>query len=275
MEKIAILIINHETPEQTQKLADHIFTYFDKNNYDLTLVDNSRWFPLDTADIKNTYNKGFDQVVIEWLKEKRSKNYAGYWTLNSDCLLTEVDYAKELLKYLRPESTVGLLSTLVHERKGWGNDDPLQNPQNIKHNTPQEIGYVDFQSAIISKNLLDKFIFNNDLVYYLGGLDMDFNICCENNGYKKVLLPHLELTHLGAQSYREADGTLITERVDQIVKEDELKHISRLHLEDSISTGNGLMEYGIRKRYNLDIFIERSRMVQTPAISYKEGENNE
>jgi GT2 family glycosyltransferase len=269
MDKLSILIINHETPEGTSKLIKHIRKYFNPQNYDLTVVDNSTWFPLEESDIQNTYNKGFDQVVIDWLKNKRKEKYIGYWTLNSDCLLKPIDYTSELLKYLKEDHNIGLLSTLVNETKGWGNTEPLAHPQNIRTNTPAQIGYIDFQSAIISHNLLNKFLFNNDLVYYLGGLDMDFNLCCEKWGYLKVLLPHLEITHLGAQSYREKNGDLIYERIDATVDKEQEEHISKLHLEDTIKSGNGLMEYGIQKRYGVDIFVERSRMVLTPSISYK------
>ena len=89
----------------------------------------------------------------------------------------------------------GLLSTLIHEPKapGWGDSSPLQNPQNIKSDTDNIIGYIDFQSAIISRSLLNSFPFNNDLVYFLGGLDVDFNLCCETLGLLKVLTQELEL----------------------------------------------------------------------------------
>ena len=46
MNKIAILIINHETPEETQKLVDNINNYFISDNFDLTVVDNSQWYPM-------------------------------------------------------------------------------------------------------------------------------------------------------------------------------------------------------------------------------------
>ena len=272
MYKIAILIINHETPTQTQELVNHITSHMCPGSYDLTVVDNSKWFPLSTADIKNSRNEGFDQVVINWLKTNRDKNYLGYWTLNSDCILKDVDYTSEIIKYLNKDSNIGLLSTLIHEKKapGWGDDSPLQNPQNIHPGVVSEIGYIDFQSAIISRNLLNKFAFNNDLVYYLGGLDMDFNLCCEKWGYKKVILPHLEMTHLGAQSYREQNGDLVTMKIDMTVEEDQRTHIKRFHLEDEVRSGNSLMAYGIRKRYDLDIIIERNRMINLQTRQYQQ-----
>ena len=276
MDKIAILIINHETPDQVNALKNHIETHFISDNYDLTIVDNSKWFPFEDADIKNSFNRGFDQVVIDWLKHNKPRNYAGYWTLNSDCLLKPMDYTEDIIKYLNGDSQIGMVSTLIHETKGWGNTDALQHPQNIKTEMPAKIGYIDFQSAIISRSLLQEFIFDNNLVYYLGGLDMDFNMLADSKGMFKILLPHLEIIHLGAQSYREPTGELITERVDEIVKQDELNHIDRFHLSEIASSGTLLMEYGFKQRYGMDIFVERSRMIQTPTTPYTEkGEMNE
>ena len=130
MDKLAILIINHETPVETQRLIDHINKFF-HDKYDLTIVDNSKWFKLDTAHIKNSKNMGFDQVVLKWLKDVRGK-YVGYWVLNSDCILNPVDYIQTIVEYLSTDPNIGLLSTLVHEKKGWGDTSDLQNPQNIK-----------------------------------------------------------------------------------------------------------------------------------------------
>lgn len=75
--KLAILIINHETPEETKELIKHIHTYFIPDNFDLTVADNSKWYTLETADIHNPHNPGFDQTVIKWLKDVKG-NYAGY-----------------------------------------------------------------------------------------------------------------------------------------------------------------------------------------------------
>ncbi len=269
MNKIAILIINHETPEETQRLVDNINNYFISDNFDLTVVDNSQWYPMAVSDIKNNYNKGFDQVVIDWLKENKSKDYLGYWTLNSDCILKPKDYTETIINYLQ-DDRIGLLSTVVHEPKapGWGDSSPLQNPQNIKSDTDSIIGYIDFQSAIISRSLLNSFPFNNDLVYFLGGLDIDFNLCCETLGLLKVLTQELELIHLGAQSYREPDGSLVTMKVDEHVDKDEYEHMKRLHLTDFIASGDQLMAYGIQKRYNVELASERMRMIDVIAKEY-------
>ena len=267
MNKIAILIINHETPAETQKLVNHL--HCDKTKFDLTLVENSTFHCVEFPDIKNNFNKGFDQTVIDWLKDNKDENYLGYWTLNSDCLLEEVDYVSEICKFLE-DKRIGLLSTLVHEKvaPGWGDHTPLQHPQNIDTGYPSEIGYIDFQSAIISKTLLDNFKIDNNLVYYLGGLDMDFNLACEKNGLKKILIPHLKLEHLGAQSYREEDGSLIIMRKDEIVAKEELEHIKKWHLDGIVSNGGQLMGYGINKRYGCQLALEKTRMLQVTTKKY-------
>ena len=270
MDKIAILIINHETPEETQRLITTIQTHFNPDNFDLTVVDNSLWYPLEQADISHSYNKGFDQVVIDWLKESKSKDYLGYWTLNSDCILKPKDYTETIIKYLQ-DTRIGLISTVVHEPKapGWGDTSPLQNPQNLKRETDAKVGYIDFQSAIISRGLLNSFPFDNDLVYFLGGLDVDFNLCCEQYNLFKVVINELELIHLGAQSYREPDGQLVKMKRDEYVHKDEYEHMKKLHLTDFIISGDQLMAYGIKKRYNLDLASERMRMIDTVESVYK------
>lgn len=211
--KIAILIINYYTPEYVEALYEQIQTLFDKSLYDISIVDNSckeKRTPIATKI--NDINLGFDQTVIQWLSDVGKLQYAGYWVLNSDCIIkTNTDFVKNYLELLNNDDTIGLIGTRVVQRA-------TGIPQVIApEGVVSTAGYIDFQSAIISHSLLSKVSFEGSF-YFHGGLDLDFNIFCTQFGLKMLVDGRGTIEHEGCASTHHGPTNIAEEFAIHCVK---------------------------------------------------------
>jgi len=169
--KLAVLIVNYETPEYVEKLVNQ-FSVFNKDSYDLFIVDNSVLHQTPLATKTNDINIGFDQTVLAWLKEVKDKEYIGYWLLNTDCELdVHENYVDRYKLLLENDINIGLIGSRVVVDGNFGNIPQYNAPAGAV----SKVGYVDFQSTVISKELLNKFPFEGS-DYFHGGLDFDFNL---------------------------------------------------------------------------------------------------
>lgn len=113
MMKLAVLIINYETPDYIDRLRKQ-FAVMDQSRFDLSIIDNSINNKTPYATKTNVTNNGFDQTVLQWLQDNKDKPYCGYWLLNSDC---EINVDEQIIeKYqllLNYDSTIGLLGSRV------------------------------------------------------------------------------------------------------------------------------------------------------------------
>ena len=133
---------------------------------------------------------------------------------------------------------------------------------------------MDLQSAIISDTLLMNFKMDEHLVYFLGGLDLDLNICADRHNMKKVLIPELNLFHKGGQSYINKDGTFNDTPYDNTVWQDTqnfIKTLGNITEDDGrpIEVNTRLMAYGIRKRYGLNMYDLRNELLNRAPVAYE------
>jgi glycosyltransferase involved in cell wall biosynthesis len=180
--KIAILIITYKTHKLTETLVNQL-NYYDNNLFDITIIDNSN------------SNIGFDQAVISWIKENKSKDYAGYWLINNDISLdVNQNYIEKFLEYIKYDSDLGLISTKIID------EQPHGMPQKLNYEIPMLTKYVDFQSTILTKTFIDKFNFDN-ANYFFGGLDLDACIFANNNNLKILIDYRYSVHHKYHQSF--------------------------------------------------------------------------
>lgn len=189
LNKIAILIITYKTYELTEKLVRQLKTY-DENLYDLTIIDNSN------------NNIGFDQAVIKWLEEKRKENYAGYWLINNDIELDlSKDYLSKFLEYIEYDDKLGLISTKITD------DQPYGMPQKLNYSVPMLAKYVDFQSTVITRYLINNLDLT-DADYFFGGLDLDISITALKHNFKILIDYRFSVHHKYHQSFNEKEPLL-------------------------------------------------------------------
>lgn len=186
LNKIAILIITYKTYELTERLKRQLKSY-DENLSDLTIIDNS------------DNNLGFDQAVIQWLKEKRTEDYAGYWLINNDIDLDlEQDYLNKFLEYIEYDNELGLISTKIIDEQPYGM------PQKLNHSIPMLAKYVDFQSTVLTRYLVNQLDFDG-ADYFFGGLDLDVSITANKLNLKILIDYRYSIHHKYHQSFNEKE----------------------------------------------------------------------
>lgn len=186
LNKIAILIITYNTHELTEKLVNQL-KYYNSDLYDLTVIDNS------------VNNYGFDQTVIKWLEENKKNNYLGYWLINNDIELDiNFNYLEKFIEYINLDDTIGIISTKITD------DLPYIIPQKFNYDKPMLVNYVDFQSSVITKHLINKLNFN-EANYFFGGLDLDICINALKNNLKILIDYRFSVYHKFHQSFNKKE----------------------------------------------------------------------
>jgi len=194
-DKLAVIIVNYNTKASMDQLVES-FNAMKQDRFDLYIIENGSRHGQRIENAHTTYetNLGWDQATIRFLKDfKHKKKYAGYWMLNSDIVLDpNTNYINNFLKHLSNNRNAGLISTFI--------EDVIPRsdvPQNQNYGFVSKIGYVDFQSAVLSQPLLDKMTFTNTEAYFHGGLDVDINMVGTQNGFEFILDNTMSAHHLG------------------------------------------------------------------------------
>jgi len=194
--KIAILVINYETPELTKNLMNQIKT-FDESKFDLTIWDNSSSNKMTEATELSTRNLGFDQTVLKWLSCK--EDYAGYWLLNSDCVLDlQYNYLDKFLNLINHADNIGIVTTKVNDTL-----NGFISPQRITQKGIFLTRYSDLQSAVLSNSFVKAFLKGlkgKKLNYFHGGLDLDFALFAERENFLILVDSTMEINHLVGKS---------------------------------------------------------------------------
>jgi len=186
LNKIAILIITYKTYELTEKLVNQL-NYYNSDLYNLTIVDNSE------------NNLGFDQTVIKWINEKKSEDYLGYWVINNDIELDlNQNYLQKFIEYIKLDDNIGLISTKITDEL------PYIIPQKFNFSVPMLVKYVDFQSSVITRHLINKLDFDNAF-YFFGGLDLDVTTCALENNLDIVIDYRYTVHHKFHQSFNKKE----------------------------------------------------------------------
>jgi glycosyltransferase involved in cell wall biosynthesis/GT2 family glycosyltransferase len=267
MKKLAVVIVNYETPELIEKLVQQ-FSVLDQTLFDLYIIDNSKKYISKYATIRHSINVGFDQAIAAWLNENKHLGYLGYWILNSDITLDlKFDYLRNFINLLEHDNTIGLLSTKVICKK------PYKIAQEMVPDNDVWIAkYVDFQSTVLSRQLLQKLNIGS-IPYFHGGLDLEINLKAEELGMRVVIDARSTVTHEGQVSWNALDANVTIN-----------DHMSRLGIQytgkdDAVSKNEFLVVKGLSRFYPDIVNVQgainvKHRLFNTPLISYSKKEYN-
>jgi hypothetical protein len=203
MNKLAVVIINYETPELVEELVKQ-FSTMDQTLFDLDIIDNSTIHKTSHATIRNETNIGFDQALKKWLLSKKDAGYIGYWVVNTDITLDiNQSYLQNFLNLLSNDSSIGLISTKIVCPKLYGIPQEIAPDGHV-----WKAGYVDLQSTVISAELVKKFDFSY-VPYFHGGLDLEFNIFAAKHAMNILIDTRLSVKHTcGVSLERMPEGEL-------------------------------------------------------------------
>lgn len=230
LNKIAILIITYKNHIKTDNLVNQL-NYYDKNLYDLTVIDNS------------INNVGFEPAIKEWLSEVSILDYAGYWLLNNDIELDlKYNYLNRFLELIKYDDEIGIITTRLTDDTG----DYL--PQKDDEQNLKLVSYADFQNAVLTRTFIKNYDLRS-LKYFFGGFDIDACVFVNKNNLKNITDYTLSVYHKNYESKN---------KITILPVEDLKNHIHKYDLKIDVSSNdfhtiNGMLIYSILTSNHADI----------------------
>jgi GT2 family glycosyltransferase len=196
-----IATLNHNLPDLTDNLVNQLKRDPHFNSCELMVVDNGSKEPLATSTTHQLeeyvfFGGGFN-VVLDYFLNETDHEYLYF--LNNDLifhgpsfLTTSLREAKQLDAAVYSPSVINASIEQCHWKQMWNWGKGLR-----------EVRWIDFQSPLIRRDLLEKIItFPNELIY---GWGLDFYAGCmaEKHSLKTVVSDHNTICHLDSQTFRQ------------------------------------------------------------------------
>lgn len=197
MKKTAAIILNHNLPEETDRLYELLKPY-ERDDYRLIVLENgssqegmSKYAEYRTE--KNMYYGGGYNAALNLVLG--SDEFDSLIVINNDVLL----YPQEFIRTLRSEMFLGenninydIVSPCVYNLF-----TPMHWSTMFNWGSPfiRDVPFIDFQCALVSKRLLNEVkSIDYDLIYGWG-VDVLFSIVAKKNNWKIGVLDRLFVIH--------------------------------------------------------------------------------
>ena len=186
--KIAIIVLNYNTPEMTDALAgylEHCLNYPRKKLY---VVDNGSAHPPRSTTHRLPANLGFTRGMYEgYLAAAREDDYDAYWLLNSD---VGFEYGNDVLLHLADV----LFSSDRHAQIAPQHNSPHRFMEHATSEA-QPVPYLEPTATLIKASTIRDVGFW-DLEMTLGwGVDYDYGYRVRQAGLSNVLTSRARVTH--------------------------------------------------------------------------------
>lgn len=239
---ISIIIINYNTEKLTEEAVKSVLNFSENLSIEIIVVDNgSKKSNLQVSLSK--YNRVYYFNLKKNIGFGKANNF-GYtkskgdyvFLLNSDAYLIEPNSLVKMKNYLKLNDDVGivgvnLLTPNFKPNISYGNfltvervlynyglkkinknyfDEYLATAKFCDFKEPTEVKHLTGAAIMIKRGLIEKIgLFDPDYFMYLE--DMDLAYVYKRNGYKSVILPDVNLVHIGGQSRK--DDKIISKRI--------------------------------------------------------------
>ena len=202
-------------------------------------------------------NFGYDGTIGKLLDYHKNDDYAGVWVMNADLKLKNFseNTFKTLRTTMKQDSNVGIMTPDII-------DDYLHytGPAYTVPNFSKE-KYIDFQSPIFTRSLINKYKDKLDtFIYILGGSDLDFGWFMHQNNmygvvYKTAVFDHLHSDIHNRGVYEEQLSKIYKENIDKYSLFEHDTNINLFKDYNNHYVGGALrLSYG--QRYVSDLPIE-------------------
>lgn len=235
---VSIIIVNYNTEALTLEAVKSVLRFNDNLSFEIIVVDNgSKKSNLQTtlSEYNDVYyyslkkNIGFGKAN-NFGYSKSNGNYI--FLFNSDAYLTEPGSLLQMKNYLKSNIDVGIvganLITADHKPNiAYGNfltvervlynyglkkvsknyfDEFLATAKFCEFKIPTEVKHLTGAAIMIKKHLIEKLgLF--DPAYFMYLEDMDLAYRYRESGYKSIILPSVNIVHIGGQS-RKGDNVI-------------------------------------------------------------------
>jgi hypothetical protein len=227
----SIIIINFNTDVLTLQAIESVFQHCNDINFEIIVVDNNSTktnLASDVSSFKNTYfyqldsNVGFGNAN----NYGYSKSVGKYiFLLNSDAYLINNNTLPLFIKYLEKHVEVAcvggnLIDVNLEPNISYGNFlsvDRMLHDYGIKKATnnyymqelatsrvciftkPTAVPYLTAAAIMIKREIIEKYgLFDARYFMYLEDMDMCYRF--KKEGYLSILLPEIQIVHIGGQS---------------------------------------------------------------------------
>lgn len=185
---IAIIVLNYNTPEMTDALANYLESCLDYPRKKLYVVDNGSARPPASATHRLPENLGFTRGMHEgYLIASREDAYDAYWLLNSD---VGFEYGNDVLLHL---------ARLLFSSESYAQIAPQHNsPHRFMERATAEaqpVPYLEPTATLVKASTIGRVGFW-DLELTLGwGVDYDYGYRVRQAGLLNVLTSRARVTH--------------------------------------------------------------------------------
>jgi hypothetical protein len=197
MKKTAAIILNHNLPKHTDKLYESLKPY-EREDYDLFIFDNGSR-PEGVAKNtthnldRNVYMGGGFFCGLKFTLE--NDKYDSLLFLNNDIVVYPYNYVKNLRKemfWIDGSVAFDIVSPCIHNVE---EDMFWKTMHNWGKPFIRDVPFIDFQTPLISRRILEMATRIDDNLLYGWGIDWYFAILAHRNNFKIGVIDRISTMH--------------------------------------------------------------------------------
>lgn len=195
-----IATLNHNLPKWTDNLVNQLKRDPTFNQHELMVVDNGSKEPIAHSTthqlLENTFFGGGFNVVLEYFL---TSNHDYLYFLNNDLVFHGPSFLKTSLKEAIQSDAAIYSPTIInasmeqcHWKQMWNWGNGLR-----------EVKWVDFQSPLLRRDVLELINTYPAELHYGWGLDLYTGCITESNGLKTIVSDNNTITHMNSLTFKE------------------------------------------------------------------------
>jgi GT2 family glycosyltransferase len=197
--RIAILVLNYNTPHLTDPLASYLQNILHYEQKDVYVIDNGSEKPPQSTTHRLPENLGFTRGMYEaWRIASSASDYAAYWFLNSD---VGFEYGDDVLSNL---------ADLLFSSDEFAQISPQFNsPHKFmeKANGPaQTVPYLEPTATLIKASTIERLGFWDLDLTHGWGVDYDYGFRVREAGLASILTERARIVHKEHKSITDFSG---------------------------------------------------------------------
>jgi len=203
MSRIVVSVLNHNLPQETDKLVESLQPYSDRDNYEIWVLDNGSKEDLQSKYTthyleQNFFFGGAFCACVDMFLETNA-DYLLF--MNNDLVINGNNFVKSLVY----EADIGgydLLSGTFFNMEGWNAQCHWK--MMLGNNTKEirNVPYIDFQMPLLSRKLLKEFQYNYSEIVVNNirgwGIDFLFSYICKKNRWRIGVVDYISALHLNS-----------------------------------------------------------------------------
>ena len=233
MSRTIVSVLNHNLPEETNKLVESLFPYQEQGNYSMWVLDNGS---TDKGESKYTthyleqnlfFGGAFCGAVDMFLDT--DADYLLF--MNNDLVVNGNNFVKSLV-YEADINGIDVLSGTFFNIEPW---EQCHWKMMLGHNTKslRKVPYIDFQMPLLSRKILNEFKKYIPIVSQnIRGWGIDFFIAylCKKNNWDIGVIDWVYALHLNSLTVKKGVAGINVKEYCQLAEKEQYDMFSKLNL---------------------------------------------